>query len=436
MSSVEPEFRLQQLEKENNRLRIAVEELSILNEIATTISSTNSLDRIVDLIVQKCIKHLKVEQGVVMLLHEEDESSPFQTMVRKADQSTMSRVLPFRLDSQLTGWMLKHQQPLVVNDFKADSRFHTSPGDDLPIRSLLSVPLRLKGKMMGLLTVFNKKTPEGFSVEDQRLLSIIAAQSAQVIDNARMYENEKAFMRMQEQMKLAREIQLNLLPHSPPKIEGYSIAGFSVPAQEVGGDYYDFIPMDENRLAFCLGDVSGKGVPAAMLMANLQATLRGQTILDVLPHECLTRANTLLHQSTDFQKFATLFYGILDIQNHRLSFCNAGHDNPFLFSTAPKPARLNTGGTVLGFVKEFNYEESDTELHPGDLLVIYSDGISEAMNMEEEEYGEERLSAVIQENRKAEPQELIDKIINSVRIYAGDAPQMDDMTIVVLKRNS
>ena len=433
MSSLHPEQNITQLEKENKRLRIAVEELSTLNEIATTISSTNTLDKIVETIVQKCIKHLKVEQGAVMLL-QEDEQSPFQTMVRKADASTMSRILPFRLDTQLTGWMLKNQQSLLVNNFKEDARFHKAEDENLAIHSLLCVPLRLKGKMIGLLTLFNKKTPDGFTIEDQRLLSIIAAQSAQIIDNARLYEKEKTLLIMQEQMHLARDIQVKLLPQTPPAIEGYAIAGHSVPAQEVGGDSYDFISIDENHIAFCLGDVSGKGIPAAMLMSNLQATLRGQTLLKVSPKDCLNRSNTLLFQSTDFQKFATLFYGILDFKNHEIIYCNGGHDNPYLYSFEKEFVRLKTGGTVLGFVEQFSYEEETISIEPGNLLVIYSDGVTEAMNMEEEEFGEERLEAVIRENLDKTPGELVDNMLSSIRKFSGEAPQMDDITIVIIKR--
>lgn len=423
------------LEKENLRLRVAVEELSILNEIAITISSAHSLDRVVELIVQKCIKHIKVEQGAVMLLEEESQDSPFRTMVRQADASTMSRILPFRLDTQLTGWMLKNQKPLVINDFDKDDRFQKGELENFSIHSLLSVPLRLKGKMIGLLSVFNKKIPGGFSDDDQRLLSIISAQSAQVIDNARLHEEEKTFLMMQEQMRLARDIQMRLLPESPPEIEGYEISGISVAAQEVGGDYYDFIPFGKDRLAICLGDVSGKGIPAAMLMSNLQATLRSQTISNVSPKECMNRSNTLIFHSTDFQKFATVFYGILDFKKHELVYTNGGHDDPILF-TEEKPQRLSVGGTVLGFVEEFVYTEDNTSLKPGDFFIIYSDGITEAMNVQEEEFGEERLINVIQESKNSTPKDLVKKILDAVSTHVGKAPQMDDMTLVIVKRKN
>ncbi len=208
----------------------------------------------------------------------------------------------------------------------------------------------------------------------------------------------------------------------------------SVPAQQVGGDYYDFIPSNTEKLAVCLGDVSGKGIPAAMLMSNLQATLRGQTLSNVSPKECLSRANTLLFHSTDFQKFATVFYGILDYKSHQLIYTNGGHDDPILFVNGKEPRRLSIGGTVLGFVENFAYTEEKVDLKPGDFFIIYSDGITEAMNLQEEEFGEERLMSIIEESQSTSPQNLIDEILASVRAHAGTAPHMDDMTLVVIKR--
>ncbi len=315
---------------EVQRLQSAVQELSVLNDIATAVSSARELNEVVDLIIQKCIKHLKVEQVAVLLLDQETPDSPFRTMVREMDSKI--DVVPYHFGLQLSGWMLKNQKPLLINDFQNDQRFRLTPKEDFSIHSLLSVPLRLKGRMMGLLNVFNKLSEQGFTPEDQRLLSIIAAQSAQIIENARLYEEEKMLLRIEEELRVAYEIQMNLLPKEDPHIAGYDIVGKSIPAKEVGGDYYDFISVNSHKLAICLGDVSGKGMPAALLMANLQATLRGQTLSISSCKDCLRRSNKLLFQSTDVQKFATLFYGILDTRKNEICYTSAGHDHPFLFS--------------------------------------------------------------------------------------------------------
>lgn len=420
------------LQEENKRLRTAVEELSVLNEIATAITSIQSLEQIVDLIVRKCVKNLKVEQGVVMLLDEKDQNNPFHTMIRKQD--SISNILPYRLDAQLTGWMLKNKNPLLINNLKNDTRFKFIIEEDFPINSLLSVPMMLKGKMIGLLTVFNKRVQSGFTIDDQRLLGIIAAQSAHVIENARLYQEEQAFRRLQEEMQVACEIQLDLLPKSNPNIKGYQIAGTSIPAKDVGGDYFDFIKIDDNHLTFCLGDISGKGIPAAILMSNLQATLRGQTLMNKGCKECVSFANDILYHNTAPTKFATLFYAILDSSNNEVTYCNAGHNDPLLISDGNKISKLSTGGIVVGVQPFIPFEEAKIPLNNNDTLVVFSDGITEAMNSKEEEFGDERLQAVLTENRNESAEKLIQIILKEVKHHAGNQPQMDDMTIVVIKR--
>lgn len=185
MDSV-PQRSLAELEEENRRLRRAVEELSILNAIGSAIGSTMDLNEVVELIVQESVKNLNVEQAAVMLLQHDEDSDPFRTMARKAHSGT--EVVPFRFGQQLTGWMLKNRKPLLINDLHQDDRFRTVAPSDFPIHSLLSVPLRAKGQMVGLLNVFNKRGDGGFTKEDQRLLSIIASQSSQIVENARLYE--------------------------------------------------------------------------------------------------------------------------------------------------------------------------------------------------------------------------------------------------------
>jgi len=332
--------------------------------------------------------------------------------------------------------MLKHQKPLLIDDFPNDDRFHTVKDQSFPIRSLLSVPLTSKGRMIGLIAVFNKKTVEGYTSDDQRLLSIIATQSAQVIENARLYEQEQELRNIQHEMQLARDIQINLLPREQPQLSGYDIAGMSFPAKEVGGDYFDFIPIDDQKLAVCLGDVSGKGIAAAMLMANLQAIIRGQTLLNLSPKECLRHSNKLLYRSTDRQKFATLFYGILDDQQHELCFANAGHNRPILFKTGKLPAAIETSGIALSFLENVSYGETIVSFNPGDVLLIYSDGITEAMNKNYEEFGEEKLTELVHQNIELSAKALIEKVIQAVKVHAADQSQFDDMTISIIKRVS
>ena len=430
--NMEEKKEISRLQKENKHLRRALEELSILNEIAVAINSALSLDRILESIVQKCTKLMGVEQAAVLILDEKIEEKPFQTMVRGWD--TEANVLPYRLDTQLTGWMLKNKVPLLINDFEKDTRFRTFSEDSQLIHSLLSVPLLSKNRMIGLISVFNKRAESGFNNDDQRLLSIIGSQSAQVIENARLLKEEQKLLKVQQELRLAYDIQTNLLPKESPEIEGYDILGKSIPAKEVGGDYFDFIPIDSHRIAFCLGDISGKGMPAALLMSNLQATVRGQSLANTTAAECVECCNIMLFNNTPPEKFSTFFFGILNTKTHQMTYTNAGHNFPFLFSAGQKPRQLEEGGIVLGVMETFPFKEQQIDFKTGDIFVLYSDGITEAINKEEEEFGESRLISIVTENRHASVEELTGKIIEAVKRHAGDCAQFDDITLLIIKK--
>ncbi len=423
---------VERLLAENTRLKLAIEELSILNEVSTAVSSTSSLDATVDLIVQKCVKHLKVEQGAVLLFDKLEGGSALKTMIRRVENDAGE--IPMRLGEQITGWMLKHQKALIVNDFNRETRFR-APSERGGVQSLLCVPMKLKGRLIGVLNVFNKKGGSAFSAGDQRLLSIIATQSAQVVENSRLMEEQKALEILQEELRLAREIQKKLLPKGPPVVAGYGIAGLSEPAKRVGGDYFDFLELGKNRLGLCVADVSGKGITAALLMSNVQATIRSQGRLAPDVGTCVAQSNDMLHASTDSDKFVTMFYGVLDTETHRLEYCNAGHNPPIMLSGQNGPVLLEAGGPVLGVVPGFPYQRGEAEFRPGETLLVYSDGFSEAMNQRLEEFTDERLRALAEANASLPPARLLETILNEVTEFCGDAPQTDDMTIMAVQRS-
>lgn len=417
---------------EIQKLKLAVKELSVLNDISTAVSTTHDLDQVIELIVHECVNHLNVEQGAIMLLDQNETDDKFHTIIREFETET--DIIPYHFGVQLSGWMVKNQKPLLINDVPSDDRFTNLSDDEFPIKSILSAPLKTKGRLIGVLNVFNKISEDGFTLDDQRILSIIATQSAQVVENARLYDEEQSLKKIEEELKIANDIQTRLLPKTNPQINGFDIASKSVPAKEVGGDYYDFIQIDENNIVICLGDISGKGMPAALLMANLQATLRGQALFTSSAGECLTRANKLLYRSTDRQNYATLFYGILDSSNDTFRFSNAGHNPPILMNSDKKVISLTKGGTVLGFMEDFQFEEDSVNLKKGDTIIIYSDGINEAFNIDDEEYGEENLLSIIKDSLSLDAEKIIENVFESVRSHVQDAPQSDDITIVVIKK--
>lgn len=427
-ANLDPAFR--SLEEENKRLKRAVEELSVLNDLARAIGASVNTQEIIQTIVRRSLRAVGAEQGVITLVEERSEQS-MKTLVRTMASSSDQE--HFHFSQALLGWMHLNKKPLVITDPKTDERFRGIPWDD-SIHSLIAVPMMVKSELRGVLVVYNRKDGKHFADDDQRLLAIIAAQSGQVVENARLHEQEQAFMKMQEELRLAARIQTELLPHTPPSIPGYEIIGKSIPAQEVGGDYYDFIPIDEHRWAFCIGDVTGKGLPASLLMANLQATLRGQTTPVTVPKACLERSNQLLFQSTSPEKFATLFYAILNPYDHQLSYANAGHENPYLYCDRSETKRLKTGGIPLGMLPEFPFEQECVPLEEDCLIVAFSDGVTEAMNAQEEQFGEERVAAVINQHRNAPVTEIIDHLVAAVKTHAAGHPQSDDITVVVVRR--
>ena len=415
------------LEEENKRLRRAVAELSILNDVALAIGTAADPQEMVHKLVDQLLRAVKAEQATVTLFDHTFQNAA-RTQIRVMASST--ELPQYHMNHAFMGWMQLYKKPLVVNDPKSDDRFRGIDWDET-VRSVMCVPLMVKSEMTGALTVYNKKGGGVFTEDDQRLLPIIAMQSAQIMDNARLIKENAG---MQEQVKLAYDIQRNLLPKNPPEIPGYDIAGTSIPAQTVGGDYFDFIRTASGDWAICLGDVSGKGLPASLLMANLQATLRGQTLVDAEVHERIERSNKLMYRSTDVEKFATLFYGVLGVRTHEITFVNAGHEPPLVFTSDGKVARLETGGLALGVIDDFPYQQETVSMAPGDVMVIYSDGVPDATNPSDEPFGMERLSSLIPPYKHEPAVILIEKITEAVKKHTGGAAQLDDVTVVAVKR--
>jgi sigma-B regulation protein RsbU (phosphoserine phosphatase) len=421
------------LENEINRLNRAVKELSILNDIAIAICSAQNIENILELVIKKSIKHMNVEQGAVMLLKDRQQGNSFTTIFRRGE-TTLNK-LPLHLDVQLTGWMRNNNKPLLINNLKKDDRFYGLI-DYSEIESILAVPLSIKGRMIGLISLFNKRNKSSFAEEDQRLLSIIASQSAQVIENARLAEEEKKLREMEEELNLAYRIQTNLLPKEPPVLEKYDIASVSIPAKVVGGDYYDFIRINESRLAFCIGDISGKGMPAALLMSNLQAMVHSQITEFDSPAAALERFNHLIFQSTPPEKYVTFFLGIIDLTNNELRFSNAGHHYPILITSDGKITQLEINGIVLGILESQHFEERTIQLNQGNLIVLYTDGVTEATNQNDEEFGIERLMNTIINIKDKPSEEIISGTLATIKSFIDTAPQADDITLVIIKRDS
>jgi serine phosphatase RsbU (regulator of sigma subunit) len=304
--------------------------------------------------------------------------------------------------------------------------------------SLLCAVIKTEGAVYGALCVGRSAAGRHFTARDLKLSEVLASQAAIGIENwilqQKRREEEQARIRIEEEIRLAREIQSSLLPNGPPRIQGYDIACRGIPAHSVGGDYYDFIPVDEGRLALCLADVSGHGMPAALLMANLQAMIRCQAIAALSPSECVRRCNRLLFRSTDAGRFATCFYGVLDVGSGILTYSNAGHNHPLVVPPSGASVALSTGGLLLGVHEEPEYQEASLMLERGHALVLYSDGITEFFDGQDREFGVEGLEAAVGRARTGTAAQILDEILRAVGAHGNGLPQSDDMTLVVLRR--
>ena len=252
-------------------------------------------------------------------------------------------------------------------------------------------------------------------------------------------EEALARQRLESELETARKIQEKLLPDEMPRVQGFEIAGTSIPSQQVGGDYFDFLDMGNEQLGVAIADVSGKGIPAALLMANLQASLHAQVIKPSKVAEVASRLNNLLVRSTEANMFATFFYGILDRKESKFTSTNAGHNPPFLFRAEGDIERLEAGGLLLGFLPDQEYKQQTVTMMPGDVVVLYTDGITEAAGVSAEKisenlFGEERLIEVARANMARSARGIQSFILKAITEHTAGVPQFDDITLVVIKR--
>jgi sigma-B regulation protein RsbU (phosphoserine phosphatase) len=306
----------------------------------------------------------------------------------------------------------------------------------------LLLPLSLNQNILGIMSLGPKQSEEPFSRTDLRLLDSVAAQTGLALENGRLMAAVAAEVaaraKQTRDIEIARDVQQRLFPHEYPSIPGFDYAGACRAALGVGGDYYDFIPVSKTRLGIAIGDVSGKGVPAALLMATLRAYLRGaQTVRHQTDlAEVMRNLNQLVYESSAENRYATFFYGELDLTSRELTYVNAGHNPPLVFRTAAggqDVLRLTTGGPVIGLMEGCVYQQDRLTLAAGDVLVAFTDGVSEAMNAADEEWGEDRLKDAVQANGDLNARMLIDRLMISADEFVSGAPQHDDMTLLVVR---
>ena len=411
-----------------------LEEISALHDVGRSIQSARNLDALLNFIMKKCMEIMNSEAGSLMLVVPDSDELEFKVALGPKSDG----VKPFRvkIGQGISGWVAQHKEPILIPDAYADPRFDPSfdKRSGFRTRSYLCVPMLYQEDILGVMTVLNRKDGQPFSENDLTLLTTFAAQAAIAIENARLVKSEIEMERLERELQIAAEIQRHLIPEQVPQIPDLEISATYRPCKEVGGDFYDIIPLNNRKVIFVMADVAGKGVPGALQVATMQASLRAYLEFSQDLKEVVEKLNRLLINTTMDDGFITFFIMSYDLDSHTIQYINAGHNPPLIVSEQGEIKELNKGGIFLGF-QPWTYEQEEVSLAVGSVVVAYTDGLVEAMNTAEKEFGENRLKALLKTHRTLTSEQIQSTIIQQVTEFIGDNPLQDDFTLLVVKRN-
>jgi len=344
-------------------------------------------------------------------------------------------------DHGISGWVVQHQQPVLITDVQSDPRFQGEllSNPKFQSRNMICVPLNNnQGKTIGVLQAINIK--EDFLNEEMLgLFQTLANQAATALENVHVKQQQLAAELVNKELEVATEIQARFFPQQTPNLEGYELAGCSIPAKDVGGDYYDFIPNPEPcQHGFVVADVTGKGVPASLLMATMRATLRAN--IQNNPNDivqALRQVNGDIYRDSPVDKFITSIYCNLDYESHELSYVNSGHNPPYIVrANDNRIEELDQGGVMLGIMEEIDLPKATLSIDKGDILMLFSDGVTEATNPSGELFSEERFEQWLLDHNQLSAEEMKDALLKTLQDYADGSPQSDDITFIIVKRTS
>ena len=387
------------------------------------LSGHRPVPELCQLILDLSIEAVGAERGVLMTL----EGEKLVVGAVRGDG--------FRISATVRDHVLKDKNSLLVRDTQQDDQFKLQQSIiDQNIRTMMAVPLQTNDRVIGLIHVDSRFFVRDFTPADLDLLTVLANVAAIRIEQERLLQVELDDRLLARELLQAAEIQQRLLPSEAPKVSGVELAGHNAACKTVGGDYYDFFTYPDGRVAMVLGDVTGKGMPAALLMASVQATLR------VLAEDAddlarlMSRLDRAMAACCPDNRSVTLFFCVLDPATGGMRYCNAGHNPPHLVRSNGQAERLKGGGTLLGPLPDFGYKEHRCRLEVGDVLTLFSDGVTEATDPKGVEFGEERLAELVAEHRTQPVELLIDLVNRAVQTWTEGAPPADDVTLVIARR--
>ncbi len=408
------------------------ERLALLYRLSQTFNSSLDLDEVLNRVMDEVIAVTGAERGFVTL-READGGLVFRA-ARGMDQKTIDDP-QFQISRSVVERVAREGEPILTSDAQSDDRFSMRRSVMvLGLRSILCVALRIKDHISGVVYVDNRLQTGIFSQADLELLTAIASSAAIAIENARLYQVAVEKGRMERELQMAREVQASLLPRETPDVPGWEFAARWQPAREVAGDYYDFVLLGEGQVGLVIADVSDKGMPAALFMALTRSMVRASVGRASSPADGISHANRLICADATRGMFVTLFYALLNSVTGEITYVNAGHNPPLLYrADQDQLTKLTRTGMALGVIADSPFEERTLHLNPGDFILLYTDGVTDATDAHEHDFGIERLERVALDYRGAPAEGIVAALEQAVGDFAGSTAPFDDMAIVVAK---
>ena len=403
---------VEEIQDVNRRLDRKIQQLNTIFDISRELNTTLDEHKIASILSFAIMGELLVNKCTVF--------------IRRDDQ--LDLVISKGIDPNLKipVKVLEFADPVIVSESERFSYL-----SDAGISVL--VPMRLQDETRGLISIGPKITSQPFDEAELEFLKTLGNQAMTSLENARLFEEALEKQRLEEELNLARTIQQGLLPKIMPDTPGYEVAAVNLPSKQVGGDYYDVISITPKRYGIAIADVSGKGAGAALLMASLQASMRALIRDDMDLDDMVGLVNNIIFQNTDLDKYITFFYGVLDIDKNTFAYCNAGHNPPFFIRADHEITELKEGGIVLGMMPDVMYQTGKVTIQPGDRILMYTDGITEAMDASGEEFGETRVKQISESFPEASARELMEHVLKAAQSFSTGDSEDDDMTLVVVR---
>src|SRR5688500_17249586 len=407
--------------------------LGLISKVGVALLSASDLDETLNQVASLVFEAVPAERCVIMLRDEKaDDGMKIMVARIRGNDEPLQEV---RISRTVMDEVLKNGKSVLTADAQQDPKFASQTIALQGIRSVLAVPLNVDERnVFGLIYADSPTYEATFSEEHLNILTTLASVAAIRVENAKLLEERFQRERMEHELELATEIQQRFQPSSPPLMDGYELQGISFSCYEIGGDYYDFIPRHDGKMLIALGDVSGKGTAAALLMSSLHAAIHAQVSARSSLDETILSVNHYLAENTPANRFVTLFIAELDPTNGFLKYINAGHNPPLIGRADGSVAQLSSGGFPLGIIPGADFEVGETQLHPGEALVVYSDGVWEPNNIRAEGFGMDRLSNVVRKNVKASASRMRYKVMSAISAFTQTAPANHDITLLIVKR--